>query len=412
MGVSVTSTHWRIGQSFDSHSGAIEELNIVPTHSPYRVNLTAAQRSELEMVAFRVSAPYRQVMRARIVLAAADGESNASIARRFMVCVDTVRVWRKRFCGDGIGGLVDRPRSGRPRTFPAAAVAEVKALACELPARTGVPLARWSCPELAEQARLRGIVGQVSASTVRRWLAADALKPWQHRSWIFPRDPYFALKATRVLDLYARVWDGESLGADDFVLSADEKPGVQARRRIHPTLRPASDRPMRVEAEYARGGTLAYFAAYDVHRAHVIGRCEPTTGMAPFSRLVDQVMTTEPYASARRVFWIVDNGASHRNWAAAARMNEAYLNAHMVHLPVHASWLNQVEIYFSVVQRKALNPDDFPDLDAVATRLVAFQDHYNSTAQPFDWTFSRADLNRLLTRIGRHEPDGPRPFAA
>ena len=169
---------------------------------------------------------------------------------------------------------------------------------------------------------------------------------------------------------------------------------------------------MRVEAEYARGGTLAYFAAYDVHRAHVIGRCEPTTGMAPFSRLVDQVMKTEPYASARRVFWIVDSGASHRNWAAAARMNDAYPNAHMVHLPIHASWLNQVEIYFSVVQRKALNPDDFADLDAVATRLVTFQDHYNSTAQPFDWTFSRTDLNRLLARIGRHDPDAPRPFAA
>jgi hypothetical protein len=93
--------------------------------------------------------------------------------------------------------VVDQPRCGRPRIFPATAVAEVKALACELPARTGMQLARWSCPELAEQARLRGIVEQVSPSTVRRWLAADALKPWQHRSWIFPRDPHFALKAAR-----------------------------------------------------------------------------------------------------------------------------------------------------------------------------------------------------------------------
>jgi hypothetical protein len=204
------------------------------------------------------------VVRARIVLAAASGESNAGIARRLMVCVDTVRVWRGRFCARGIDGLVDRPRSGRPRTFPAAVVAEVKALACELPARTRVPLARWSCPELAEQARLR------------------------------------------VLDLYARAWEGEPLGENDFMLSADEKPGVQARRRIRPSLPPGARRPMRVEAEYARGGTLAYFAAYDVHRAHVIGRCEPTTGIAPFSRLVDQVMGTEPYASARRVFgsWI------------------------------------------------------------------------------------------------------------
>jgi transposase len=390
----------------------IEELNIVPMRSQYVVNPTAQQRIELETLSRRVSAPYRQVVRARIVLAAADGESNAGIARRLAVCVDTVRTWRKRFCAHGIGGLVDRPRSGRPRTFPAVAVAEVKALACELPARTGVPLARWSCPELAEQARARGIVEQVSASTVRRWLAADALKPWQHRSWIFPRDSCFALKATRVLDLYARVWDGEPLGENDFVLSADEKPGVQARRRIRPSLPPGPHQPMRVEAEYARNGTLAYFAAYDVHRAHVIGRCEPTTGIAPFSRLVNQVMTTEPYASARRVFWVVDNGASHHNWAAATRMNDAWPNAQMVHLPVHASWLNQVEIYFSVVQRKALSPDNLSNLDAVSTRLMAFQDHYNSTAQQFDWTFSRTDLNQLLARIGHHEPDAPRPFAA
>jgi transposase len=384
----------------------------VPVRSPYVVNLTVEQRSELEYLSRRVTVPYRQVARARIVLAAADGESNASIARRLMVCVDTVRLWRKRFCAHGIGGLVDQPRCGRPRIFPATAVAEVKALACELPASTGVPLARWSCPELAEQARLRGIVEQVSASTVRRWLASDALKPWQHQSWIFPRDPYFALKAARALDLYARVWEGEPLGENDFVLSADEKPGVQARRRKHPSLPPGTNQPMRVEAEYARGGTLAYFAAYDVHRAHVIGRCEPTTGIAPFTRLVNQVMATEPYASARRVFWVVDNGASHRNWAAAARMNDAYPNAHMVHLPVHASWLNQVEIYFSVLQRKALTPDDFPNLDAVAGRLMAFQDHYNRTAQPFDWTFSRTDLNQLLARISRHEPDAPYPATA
>lgn len=384
----------------------------MPIRSPYVVDLTARQRKELEVLSRRSSAPYRRVVRARIVLAAADGESNAEIARRLAVCVDTVRTWRKRFCAHGIEGLVDLPRSGRPRTFPATVVAEVKALACELPTEVGVPLARWSCPELAEHARARGIVDRVSTSTVRRWLAADALKPWQHRSWIFPRDPHFAPKATRVLDLYARIWEGEPLDENDFVLSVDEKPGVQARRRIHRELPPGSHRPMRVEAEYTRGGTLAYFAAYDVHRAHVIGRCEPTTGIVPFAKLVDQVMTTEPYATARRVFWVVDNGASHRNWAAAARLNDAYSNAHMVHLPVHASWLNQVEIYFSVVQRKALNPDNFSDLEAVAERLITFQDHYNSTAQPFDWTFSRTDLNQLLARIGHHDPDAPRPLAA
>lgn len=380
--------------------------------SPFVVTLDAADRQILEITARSGRAEHRQVLRARIVLAAADGHSTATIARDLRVVQDTVRKWRARFCRQGLSGLRDRPRSGRPRVFPAAVVAEVKALACELPAQTEVPLARWSCPELAHEAADRGICAQVSASTVRRWLAADAIKPWQHRSWIFPRDPHFAIKAVRVLDLYARIWEGEPLGENDFVLSSDEKPGVQARYRKHDTLPAGSGRPMQVEAEYSRGGTLAYFAAYDVHRAQVIGHCEPTTGIAPFTRLAEQVMTTEPYASARHVFWVVDNGASHRGWAAAARLNDAWPTAHMVHLPVHASWLNQVEIYFSAVQREALVPDDFLDLDDVEQRLLSFQDRYNATARPFDWRFSRDDLNQLLTRISYHDRHAPQPLAA
>ena len=275
-------------------------------------------------------------------------------------------------------------------------MAEVKALACEPPAGSGKPLARWTCPELARQAAAAGIVASVSASTVRRWLADDAIKPWQHRSWIFPRDPHFALKGGRVLDLYQRTWEGQALGADEYVLSADEKPGVQARSRVHLPLPPGPRRAARVESEYVRCGTLAYLAAYDVHQAKVMGRCEPTTGIKPFTALVDQVMKTEPYASAKRVFWVVDNGASHRNWAAAARLSDAYPNAQMVHLPVHASWLNQVEVYFSVIQRKLLTPDDFGDLDSLAEQILAFEQHYNATARPFDWKFTRAGLNQLL----------------
>src|SRR3954447_17517922 len=262
--------------------------------SRYVVCLTVTQRSELEAITRRACAEHRQVLRARIVLDTADGASNAAIGRRFAIDADTAGKWRRRFCLSGIEGLLDLPRSGRPRKFTAEVVAGVKALACELPTTAGVAMTRWSCPELAREVVTRGVVEQVSVSTVRRWLAADAIKPWQHRSWIFPRDPYFASKAARVLDLYARTFDGEPLGDSDFVLSADEKPGVQARHRKHPSLEPAAHRPMRVEAEYTRNGTLAYFAAYDVHRAHVIGRCEPTTGIVPFTRLVDQVMSSEP----------------------------------------------------------------------------------------------------------------------
>ena len=300
-------------------------------------------------------------------------------------------------------GWAVRPAPAGPAAaFTAVQVAQVKAVACEPPGRHELPLTRWSATELAAAAVRQRIVASVSASTVRRWLAQDAIKPWRYRSWIFPRDPDFAVKATRVLGLYARRWAGRRLRPDEYVLSADEKTGVQALRRIHPGLPTAAGRPARVEFEYRRGGTLAYLAAYDVHQARVFGRCEPTTGIAPFADLVEQVMTVEPYASARRVFWIVDNGSSHAGDRSVQRMRAAFPNARLVHLPVHASWLNQVEIYFSILQRKVITPADAADLDELAARLLAFEARYNATAEPFDWTFTSTKLNALLDRLATH----------
>ena len=160
---------------------------------------------------------------------------------------------------------------------------------------------------------------------------------------------------------------------------------------------------MRVEHEYERGGALAYLAAWDVHRARLFGRCEPTTGIEPFGRLVAQVMTVEPYCSAERVFWVVDNGSSHRGQASVDRLQGEWANLRLVHLPVHASWLNQIEIYFSIVQRKVVAPNDFTDLAEVEARLLAFQRRYEQTAAPFDWHFTRSDLDRLLRRLEEHE---------
>jgi len=165
---------------------------------------------------------------------------------------------------------------------------------------------------------------------------------------------------------------------------------------------------MRVEHEYARGGALAYLAAWDVRRGGVLGRCEATTGIAPSGRLVAQVMAQEPYRSAPRVFWVVDNGSSHRGVAAARRLQERHPNLVLVHLPTHASWLNQIERYFSSVQRKALTPNDFPDLAAVEQRLLAFETLYNTTARPFHWRFTRQRLAEQLAALPDLAP--PRPF--
>jgi hypothetical protein len=278
-------------------------------------------------------------------------------------------------------------------------VVQVKALACELPATLGLPLSRLSVADVAQQARQSGLVAAISDSTVWRWLNVDAIRPWQHRCWIFPRDAQFAVKAGRILDLYQRRWQGKLLRDDEFVLSTDEKTSIQARARSHPTLPPQPGVAMRVEHEYRRCGAWAYLAALDVHRAKVFGRCERKTGIAPFERLVDQVMQQAPYNQARRVFWIMDNGSSHRGAQCVTRLQEKFPRLVPVHGPVHASWLNQIEIYFSIVQRKVLTPNDFPSLAAVEERLLAFQTQYEAIAQPFEWTFTRRNLAALLNKI-------------
>ena len=277
----------------------------------------------------------------------------------------------------------------------------MKALACELPAEAGLPVSRFSCTEIAREAVQRGIVASISGRTVWRWLDADAIRPWRYRSWIFPRDARFAEKAGRVLDLYQGVWEGAALGPEDYVISTDEKTSIQARHRVAQGQGPAANRPRRVEFEYERGGALAYLAAWDVRRAKVFGLCVPTTGIEPYHRLVDLVMGQEPYRSARRVFWIADNGSSHRGEASKRRMAEWHENALQVHTPVHASWLNQIEIYFSVIQRKVLTPNEFPDLRALEKRLLDFQAYYETIAYPFEWKFTRAALDELLVKLAR-----------
>jgi hypothetical protein len=323
-------------------------------------------------------------------------------------CVSRVRRCRRGengSAGRACKGLRrDRGRVGRG-VFPPAQVAEVKALACELPAEKGVPLSRWSTAELAREAVIRGIVATIAAVTIWRWLREDAIRPWNYRSWIFPRDPRFAQKAGRILDLYEGRWEGELLEPGDFVVCADEKPSIQARARIHPTLpaEPGGEGQL-VEHEYERKGALCYLAAWDARRAKLFDRCAPKDGIVPFDLLVEQFMTQEPYNKAQRVFVIVDNGSAHRGQRSIDRLQGAWPNLILVHTPVHASWLNQAEIYFSVTQRKVLQPNNFADLDTLERTLLAFGRRYEQIAKPFEWKFTRQDLNELLARLHESEP--------
>ena len=336
------------------------------------------------------------------MLAAARGRENARIAADLRIAVDTVRKWRGRFAVRGLGGLTDLPRSGRPRRISELTRAAVVALACQLPAATGVPLSRWTGPELLAEVTRAGTDCELSVSSVLRILAEHPVKPWQYQSWISPRDPCFEARATVILDLYQGFYQGKRLQPGDRILSVDAKPSIQARGRCRPTVPAARGTPVRVEHEYVRHGALALLAALDVHTGKVFASTPDATGIVSFMDLIGQVMSRPEYKDAPRVFVIVDNGSDHRGQAAADRLRDAYPNAIMIHTPVHASWLNQVEIVFSIIQKKVLTPGDFPGLGTLSYAYLgntplashdACRDRYDNC--PFRNIFSNFFLSHI-----------------
>ena len=369
------------------------------------IRLDGSEKQALRQLKHPGRVKRRIADRARLILWTAERVSVAEIAVRLEIHSSTVINWRRWFLERRAQGLDyaaclnDRPRSGRPPSLEAKQVTQIKAVACEQPAKLGLPLSRFSLGEIVLWIKQAQIVTDISASSVWRLLHQDALRPWYYRAWLFPRDADFATKAGRVLDLYQRLWQDQPLGPQDYVLCADEKSAIQVLTRRQATLPPLPGQPGRYEFEYERNGALAYLAALDVFSGQVYGCVQDTTGIEPFGRLVDSVMQREPYASAERVFWILDGGSSHHPNTSPARLQAAHANLIAVHLPTHASWLNQIEIYFSIVQRKALTPMDLPDKVAVTHRILDFQDRYDQTAQPFRWNFTRANLQERLQAI-------------
>jgi transposase len=373
------------------------------------VVLSAGERTALNKRVRGTRTAYRDRLRAQIVLAAAGGRDNARIAADLQVSVDTVRKWRGRFAARGLDGLADLPRCGRPRRISELTRAAVVALACQLPAATGVPLSRWTGPDLLAEISKAGTSDELSVSSVLRILAEHPVKPWQYQSWISPRDPDFAARAAVILDLYQGFYQGKRLRPGDRILSVDAKPSIQARGRCRPTAPAARGTSVRVEHEYIRHGALALLAALDVHTGTVFAVTPASTGITPFMDLMSQVMSLPEYKDAPRVFVIVDNGSDHRGQAAITRLQDAWPNAIMIHTPVHASWLNQAEIFFSIIQKKVLTASDFASLEELAATLLAFVDRYNQTTRPFNWKFTAADLARLLSRISADEHAARKP---
>jgi transposase len=315
-------------------------------------------------------------------------------ARRLGQSTSWVREWRRRWATEGFR-LQDATRAGRRSPFPDWVRALVIAIACELPRQLDLPLSRHFASSVWQVVRGEGVV--VSLRSVQRILAGHHLKPWRYVSWMHPRDPKFAERARVILDLYAGFWEGKRLGPDDQIISADEKTSIQARR--HQLVAPGPGRPGRVESDYERRGALQYLCAWDILRGIPWGRCVPKTGIVPFLGLVDQVMAMEPYRSAPRVFWVVDNGSSHQGQQSVRRLRDRYPNLILVHTPTHSSWLNQIEIWFSIVQRKVLSPAVADSLEELEGRILAFEAEYRRQPRPVRWTFTREEFDRRLREL-------------
>jgi hypothetical protein len=368
----------------------------------HKIKLTGKEKQELRQAKKKGKKDARLVIRVLIILLANKGKTIAATAEILGCCEQTVLNQRKRFLARRSEGaviaLMDLPRSGRPVTYGPQERAQITAVVCETLWKHELPLSRFSIADLQRVVIQEAGLAGLSHSSLGRILRQDALKPWRYRHWLFPRDPDFVSRACVILDLYAGFWQGQRLGLDEYLFSADEK-SIQILARCHAGLPTIPGYEQRVEFEYERRGTVAYHAAWDVFGGKIFGRVAPNTCIATFNQLIHSVMTRAPYQTAARAFWIVDGGCAHHRNTFPARLRSMYPNAVAVHLPVHASWLNQIELYFSIVQRKVLTPLDVADQATLTKRLLDFQDYYQEVAKPFSWKFTSADLKKRLEAL-------------
>jgi hypothetical protein len=284
--------------------------------------------------------------------------------------------------------------AGAQPAFPPEVVSHLVKLACELPDEVRRSLSLWTCAELARTLVAEGVVDAISPQSVQRILQSHKLKPWRVHFWLSPkvaRDETFRGTVLEVLDLYTR-----PLGAHERVLSLDEKTSLQPRTRTVPT-RPAQPGlvPVHLEHEYQRKGALQLFAAFDTRTGKVTGILRRRKRQAEFIELLDKIDRETP-ETVTLIHLVCDNLSVHKG-----KLVQAWLQKHprfqMHFTPVHCSWMNQVEQWFSILQRKRLTAPNFADLDALEERILAFIDEWNEQAHPFDWTAKSFD--KVLAKI-------------
>lgn len=294
--------------------------------------------------------------------------------------------------------IEDLPRPGRPRFFPPEVRAQATALACSRPQEAGVPLALWSCAEIAGRLVELKMVTQIAATTIGRWLAAEKIKPWRYHSWQHILAPQAFLERARpILQLYEQI--RELLKSRVWVVCVNEKTSLQARKRARPPEPAAAGQPMHVSHRYERKGALHLFGALSVADGQVYGQCRLRKRFVDFQAFLLAVVIPEALRrGVHPLALILDNGTMH-----APKQLERWLQEQtethgwaFYWLPKNASWLDQIEIWFSILQRKLLQPNHFERLGSLKQSIVKFIAHYNRTAKPIQWSYPVEKLEQKL----------------
>ena len=354
--------------------------------SAWTISPDFSTRTTLQHWLQRRKTPVGVARRAHAMLLLEQGHSYVQTAKGVGLAAYHVRKWVKRFHEHGLTGLREKPRPGHPPVFAPEVALHIVKLACERPDRMGCSLSQWDGPELARKLIADGAVQSISADTVARILRSHNLKPWRHHLWLsadVPRDQHFAQQISDLVDLYTR-----PLADEEMVMCADEKTNLQPRPRLAATLPTRPGQPTRLEHGYKRAGALHLFAAFDTRTGKVYARTEVRKRQNEFIALLTQ-MDREIPSSTRRIYLVLDNASIHKG-----KQVQIWLQTHprfvCWFLPVHCSWMNQVEQWFSIVQRKRLRISDFTDLDHLAERLMAFVAEWNAHAHPFNWSTKSA----------------------
>jgi len=409
--------------------------------------LSSQEKAELQSLSRRLAAPRRAVERARIILLAAQNTSIPAIAARLQVCANTVRKWIRRYTPKPLESpatensgaqppavepppsklplLADAPRSGRPDTFTAQQTCALVAIACEKPQDHGRPITHWTARELKDQVVQQGIVSSISERQVNRMLAALDLQPHRSRYWLNAKpDPQKEEKIRVVCARYQQAQEAAARG--ELTFSVDEMTGIQALARIAPDQPMKPGQPVRREFEYERHGTLSLLAGLDVAHGQVQAYCRPTRNEADFLDLIDGLVQAHPQAVG--FTFVLDNLNTHQSESLAryvardAAIAESTLGVkgeqgvlqsqesrarflsdptHRIrfcYTPKHASWMNQIEIWFGILVRKVIRRGNFASLADLQQKLEAFVDYFNRTmAKPFKWTYQGKPLQGIAS---------------